>query len=59
MPLKGLIVAMAIRLLIYLLIYTELLATVFQESYNLLGSGNTGIDIGFGSLRTHLFGVEK
>ena len=37
-----------------LLVDSESFATVFQETYNLLGGGNTGVDVRLGSLRTHL-----
>ena len=37
-----------------LFVYSKFLATIFQEANNLLSGSNTGIDICFGSLSTHL-----
>jgi hypothetical protein len=40
----------------FLFVHLELCATILEEGVDLLGGGNTGIDIGLGGLGTHLLG---
>ena len=38
---------------------SEPVDTLFEVSYRLPGGGDTGVDIGFGRLGSHLFGGEE